>query len=473
LTYIIARENLSRDDPVMISDLIERYDRRVPRYTSYPTAPHFSTDVTATHYKDWLSELDPDAPISLYLHIPFCQEMCWYCGCNTRATRRHRPVAAYQQRLLQEIHLAADALPAKMTVSHIHFGGGSPNMLTPTEFAAILASIRSRFHFTDNAEIAVEIDPRTTTDAFIDACATSGVTRLSLGVQDLNEAVQKAVNRVQSFEKIAAIAARAKQGGANQASIQDINIDLMYGLPGQTTDNVLKTMDRVLSLQPSRLALFGYAHVPWMKPHMRLIDDAALPDAESRWNQSNAASEYLRAHGYRQIGMDHFARADTKLAQAAQGGTLRRNFQGYTTDEASTLIGLGASSIGQTPQGYVQNDPDVRRWSATIESGVFATAKGCPTSPDDHMRRDIIERLMCDMEVDAAAVAVEHGFQKADIQPSLDALTPMAHDDLLNLDGATVRMTEKGKPLVRAAAAAFDQYLSHSNQESPRHARAV
>jgi oxygen-independent coproporphyrinogen III oxidase len=271
----------------MISDLIERYDRRVPRYTSYPTAPHFSPDVTAVRYKSWLSGLDPDAPISLYLHIPFCQEMCWYCGCNTRATRRHRPVAAYQQRLLKEIHLAADSLPKRMTVSHIHFGGGSPNMLTPTEFAAILASIRSRFIFTDAAEIAVEIDPRTTSDAFIDACAKSGVTRLSLGVQDLNEAVQKAVNRVQSFEKIAAIATRAKQGG-----IDDINIDLIYGLPGQTTDNVLKTMDRVLSLQPSRLALFGYAHVPWMKPHMRLIDDAALPDAESRWDQSNAASEY-------------------------------------------------------------------------------------------------------------------------------------------------------------------------------------
>ncbi|MFT6581957.1 MAG: oxygen-independent coproporphyrinogen-3 oxidase [Alphaproteobacteria bacterium] len=468
MTYIIARKIQSRDDPVMISDLIERYDRRVPRYTSYPTAPHFSPNVTAARYKDWLSGLDPDAPISLYLHIPFCQEMCWYCGCNTRATRRHRPVAAYQQRLLQEIHLAADALPAHINVSHVHFGGGSPNMLTPTEFATILASIRSRFNFTDAAEIAVEIDPRTTSDAFIDACATSGVTRLSLGVQDLNEAVQKAVNRVQSFEKISTIAARAKQGG-----IVDINIDLMYGLPGQTTDNVLKTMGRVLSLAPSRLALFGYAHVPWMKPHMRLIDEAALPDAEARWAQSTAASEYLRAHGYRQIGMDHFARNDTPLAHAAQRGTLRRNFQGYTTDEATTLIGLGASSIGQTPQGYAQNDPDVRRWSAAIESGAFATVKGCTTGPDDHMRRDIIERLMCDMEVDAAAVATEHGFQRADIQASLDALTPMARDDLLNLDGATVRMTEKGKPLVRAAAAAFDQYLSLSKHDSPRHAHAV
>ena len=452
----------------MIADLIARYDQRVPRYTSYPTAPHFTADVTVAHYQRWLGELDPQDPVSLYLHIPFCRDMCWYCGCNTRATRRHEPIASYHQRLLAEIDLTANALPDTLTASHVHFGGGSPNMLTPAEFVAVIARLKSRFNLTDTAEIAVEIDPRTTTDAFIDSCAASGVTRLSLGVQDLNAAVQKAVNRIQPFESIARIANRAQRHG-----VTDINIDLMYGLPGQTAENIVTTIDKALTLEPSRIALFGYAHVPWMKPHMRLIDEAALPDATARWKQAAVAKSQLAAQGYVAVGMDHFARPDTPLAKAAAGKTLRRNFQGYTTDAATTLLGFGASSIGQTPRGYVQNDPDIRRWGAAIESGAFAIVKGRETTADDHMRRDIIERLMCDGAVDAEAVAARRGFGPASIWDSLDALTPMVADGLVVVDGSRVSMTDKGAPLVRAAAAAFDRYLSKDNAHAPRHARAV
>jgi oxygen-independent coproporphyrinogen III oxidase len=452
----------------MIADLIKRYDRRVPRYTSYPTAPHFSAAVTADDYQQWLSELESKAPVSLYLHIPYCREMCWYCGCNTRATKRHGPIAEYHQRLLAEIDLVAGALPDKMTASHIHFGGGSPNMLTPDEFSAVIARLKRHFALTEKAEIAVEVDPRTTTDAFIDACAVAGVTRLSLGVQDLNPAVQKAVNRIQPFETIARIADRAKDQG-----VTDINVDLMYGLPAQTAENILDTIDKTLTLEPTRIALFGYAHVPWMKPHMRLIDDKALPDAEARWKQAKYAKSQLSAHGYVPIGMDHFARPDTPLAQAAAAKTLRRNFQGYTTDEATILLGFGASSIGQTPRGYVQNDADVRRWSAAIDLGAFPTAKGCETNADDHMRRDIIERLMCDMKVDAEAVAIQHGFELSDILSSLAALTPMVADGLVVVEGPKVTMTAAGEPLVRAAAAAFDRYLAADDAQAPRHARAV
>ncbi|MBT5107589.1 MAG: oxygen-independent coproporphyrinogen III oxidase [Rhodospirillaceae bacterium] len=452
----------------MIADLIARYDQRVPRYTSYPTAPHFAADVTVAHYRQWLAELESKDPISLYLHVPFCREMCWYCGCNTRATRRHRPIAAYHQRLLAEIDLTASALPDRMTASHIHFGGGSPNMLTPDEFNAVMARLRNSFNLTEGAEIAVEIDPRTTTDAFIDSCAASGVTRLSLGVQDLNAAVQKAVNRIQPFESIARIADRAKHQG-----VTDVNIDLMYGLPGQTVENILTTIDKALTLEPTRIALFGYAHVPWMKPHMRLIDDSALPDAAARWKQAAVAKERLAAHGYVAVGMDHFARPDTPLAQAAAAQTLRRNFQGYTTDTATTLLGFGASSIGQTPRGYVQNDADVRRWSKAVDAGKFAIVKGRETNADDHMRRDIIEQLMCNMTVDAEAVAARHGFGPSSIWDSLDALGPMVADGLVVVDGPVVSMTEQGAPLVRAAAAAFDRYLAHNDAQSPRHARAV
>jgi len=457
-----------RNDAGMTDDFISRYDRRVPRYTSYPTAPHFVADITANHYRKWLAELDPKDPISLYLHIPFCREMCWYCGCSTRATRRQEPVSAYCKRLLAEIELTAKALPDIMSASHIHFGGGSPNMLAPDDFSAVIARLRRHFNLTGDAEIAVEIDPRTTTDAFIDACSRSGVTRLSLGVQDLNADVQKAVNRIQSFASVARIADRAKDRG-----IEDINIDLMYGLPGQTPENILNTIDRALTLAPTRLALFGYAHVPWMKPHMRLIDDSALPDADARWKQAEIAKNRLAARGYVAVGMDHFARPDTPLAKAVAVKSLRRNFQGYTTDGAGTLLPFGASSIGQMPQGYVQNDSDVRRWSAAINSGTFAIAKGLETNADDHMRRHIIERLMCDMVVDAGGIAAQRGFALTDIQDSLAALAPMVTDGLVVLDGAVVRMTEKGKPLVRAAAAAFDRYFATNDGQTPRHARAV
>ncbi|MDD9903608.1 MAG: oxygen-independent coproporphyrinogen III oxidase, partial [Rhodospirillaceae bacterium] len=416
----------------MTDEIIARYDRPVPRYTSYPTAPHFTAAITAGHYYDWLTSLEQENPISLYLHVPFCREMCWYCGCTTRATHRQAPVSAYHERLLAEIALTADALPGRIPVRHIHFGGGSPNMLAPDEIAATLELLRRRFAVLDDAEIAIEIDPRTTAEEFIDACADAGVTRLSLGVQDLNAAVQKAVNRVQSFETLTRVTERARQQG-----IADINIDLMYGLPHQTAANVARTIKRALTLDPTRIALFGYAHVPWMKPHMRLIDDAALPDAEERWQQAETAREQLVAHGYVSVGMDHFARPGTPLADAAAAQTLRRNFQGYTTDSATTLLPFGASAIGHLPQGYVQNEADIRRWTTTIDAGNFAIVKGLRTTDDDRMRRDIIERLMCDMAVDAGAVAERRGFTAADLEDSFVALAPMAADGLLELDGPT------------------------------------
>ncbi len=452
----------------MQADLIARYDRSVPRYTSYPTAPHFTPAIDRETYARWLGETAPDAVASLYLHIPFCHEMCWYCGCNTRVVRRPEPIATYVDDLISEIDAVADALPSRLTAGHIHFGGGSPNTLAPGDLVRLIDHLRQRFDTNRDTEIAVEIDPRTTDDAFIQACAESGVTRASIGVQDLNDDVQRAVNRVQPFEKIAEIFSAFEASG-----IDDINVDLMYGLPRQTVEKVVQTVERMLQLEPEQVALFGYAHVPWMKRHMRLIDEALLPDISQRWAQSEAASQRLQDAGYQTIGMDHFARPDSVLAAAALSGNLHRNFQGYTTDGATALLGFGASAIGTLAEGYVQNDPDVRAWRQAISNGGLATARGRQLTGDDRARRDIIWRLMCDMSVDVERVALDHGVEPEPFHADLTALAPMRQDGLLELDGAKVRMTPAGRPLVRVAAAAFDRYLSNGDNSSPRHAKAV
>ncbi len=452
----------------MHPDLLARYDRPVPRYTSYPTAPHFKTDVDSAIYHRWLTETAPDTRASLYLHIPFCHEMCWYCGCNTRVVRRPEPIATYAQGLIAEIDAVAAALPARLRVGHVHFGGGSPNTLSPKDLTGLIDHLRDRFDIETKAEIAVEIDPRTTTDTFIRACGDTGVTRASIGVQDLNADVQQAVNRIQPYDKIARVVASLTDTG-----IDDINVDLMYGLPHQTAEKVAETVDKTLKLKPSRVALFGYAHVPWMKKHMRLIDETTLPDGPQRWQQFETASEHLRQANYIAVGMDHFARPGTDLANAANAGKLNRNFQGYTTDSASALIGFGASAIGALPQGYVQNNPDVPTWHSAVSENGLATIRGRALTDDDRARRAIIERLMCDMVVDTDEVLKESNHTQRDYAAEFEKLAGMARDGLVEVSGTTIRMTQAGQPLVRAAAAVFDRYLDQSLDATPRHARAV
>lgn len=452
----------------MHTDLLARYDRPVPRYTSYPTAPHFKPYVDHTVYRRWLNETDPHARISLYLHIPFCHEMCWYCGCNTRVVRRPEPIAAYVRSLIAEIDSVTASLPAQLRVGHIHFGGGSPNTLTPADLTGLIDHLREKFDIEPDAEIAVEIDPRTTSKAFIHACGKAGVTRASIGVQDLNDDVQKAVNRIQPYDKIARVVAALEENG-----IDDINADLMYGLPHQTADKVARTVDKTLQLNPDRVALFGYAHVPWMKKHMRLIDEATLPDAPRRWQQFETAAEHLSQANYTPIGMDHFARPGTKLANAAKSGTVNRNFQGYTTDDSTALIGFGASAIGALPQGYIQNDPDVPAWHKAVTEQGLATVKGRALTDDDRARRAIIERLMCDMSVDTRKVLKEGQYIPEDYIAEFEKLSDMVRDGLVEISGSAIRMTSTGQPLVRAAAAVFDRYLDQGQNTAPRHARAV
>jgi oxygen-independent coproporphyrinogen-3 oxidase len=442
--------------------------RRLPRYTSYPTAPHFSDAVDMETYTQWVGAVPAKTPVSLYLHIPFCNELCWFCGCNTQVVRSADIIGRYAERLIDEIDLVADRLPAQLPVGHVHFGGGSPNALGAHALTRIMARIDDRFRLDPDAEVAVELDPRSTDAAFIHACANAGITRASIGVQDLNPTVQQAINRIQPPALIARVVNELRDAG-----IRDINLDLMYGLPHQTTDGVRTTVAEILRLHPARIALFGYAHVPWMKAHQKLIEDAWLPGPEARMEQFAAATAALCAAGYVPIGMDHFARPDTPLARAGAAGALRRNFQGYTTDRADVLLGFGASAIGMLPQGYVQNTPDVRTWERAVEVGRLPVCRGIATSGDDRLRRAVIERLMCDMAVDLDAVARDCDDPDHDWTPEIAALRDLEGDGLVEIDGATLRVRPENRSLVRVVASVFDRYLAPTDDGPPKHAVAV
>ncbi len=437
------------------------YDARVPRYTSYPTAPHFHDGVGVPEYREWLARLDAESAISLYFHVPFCTRMCWYCGCHTRVVERYEPITEYVEVLAREIELVAEAIADRPLVSHVHWGGGTPTMLSSAHFGALMSDLARRFRFSGDAEIAVEIDPRTLDDDRVAALADCGVTRASLGIQDLTPAVQRAVNRVQPFEMVADAVTALRQAGITQ-----INFDLMYGLPTQTVDDVIDTVDRVVELTPDRLAVFGYAHVPWMKTHQRMINEVDLPDGPARWAQSEAAAERLVGHGYRRIGLDHFAAPGDAMTVAVDNGELRRNFQGYTTDGAEALIGFGASAIGALADGYVQNAVPFGQYADDIGDGRLAVRRGIALTADDRLRRAVIERLMCDLAVDLGNL----GADPDSFADELARLAPMEADGLVEIDGGRVRVTETGRPLLRSVCAVFDRYLGSG---VGRHSRAV
>ena len=449
----------------MDAELLQKYDLRVPRYTSYPTAPHFGPRVDGDRYAGWLGALAPDAPLSLYVHIPFCRQLCWFCGCNTRAVNRYTPVAHYIDLLKVEIGRVADALGPGRPVRHLHWGGGTPTILRGADFLDLMAFLRDRFAFAADAEIAVEIDPRVTTRETVAGLTEGGTTRASIGVQDFDPAVQAAINRFQSAETTAEVAGWLRADG-----IRDLNLDLLYGLPRQTAAGVARTMERALELTPARVALFGYAHVPWMKSHQALIDAATLPDAGQRLAQFDAAERVLTKAGYVAIGLDHFAAPDDSMARALADGRLRRNFQGYTTDDAPVLIGFGASAIGQLPQGYVQNAPDVPAWRAALRRGALPVARGIALDADDRLRAEVIEALMCAGAADLNAICARHGRPATWLDAELASLAPLVADGIAEIDGATVRVTDFGRPLLRAVCAAFDAYLA---PEETRHATAV
>jgi oxygen-independent coproporphyrinogen-3 oxidase len=438
-------------------------DRRLPRYTSYPTAVQFGPAIDAAAYECWLAALPANAAVSLYLHVPFCAELCLYCGCHTTVARGRAPVAAYAELLEREIDLIGTRL-AGQPAAHIHFGCGTPTMLQPNELMRIMAALHARFRITHSTEIAIEIDPRSLARGHIAALADMGVNRASLGVQDFEPRVQEVIGRRQSIEQTARAA-----DGLREAGITHINRDLMYGLPHQTAATVNDTAERALKLRPDRIALFGYAHVPWMKRHQKLIPEEALPGSKERFAQSRAAAEVFVGSGYQHIGLDHFARADDLLAERQRGRRLHRNFQGYTTDETANLIGFGPSAIGSLPGGYVQNTSQMVGYRDAILAGRPATARGCAVTAEDRLRGRIIERLMCDLKVDLADVCRAHGACAEHFAPELSALDELAQDGLVLQNGSEITVPQEARACLQSVCAVFDQYQP---QQETRYSRA-
>ncbi|MGE3246761.1 MAG: oxygen-independent coproporphyrinogen III oxidase [Beijerinckiaceae bacterium] len=439
-------------------------ERSAPRYTSYPTAPHFTPAVGPEQARTWLGDLPAGATLSLYLHVPYCRAICNYCGCHTKAALRDEPLGAYARWLDMEIALLARASAARR-VTHIHWGGGTPSLLGPARIAGLMVRLRESFDLSKLSEHAIELDPRHVSEELAAALAKAGVNRVSLGVQDMHPHVQKAIGRVQPPEIVEASVAVLRAAG-----ISAINLDLMYGLPYQSTEDVRRTVRWAASLDPARLAIFGYAHVPWMKKHQRLIDAATLPGAGMRLEQAAAARETLVAGGFDAIGLDHFARPGDPMAIAAKNGSLKRNFQGYTTDAADAVLPLGVSSIGRLPQGYIQNAPDIGNWSRAIEAGRFATVRGVAFSGDDIARAEVIERLMCDEAVDFGAIAEKHFGAAGAFDDAISQLDQLASNGVLERAGRRIALTQAGAPFVRLAAAAFDSYLAAN---AARHSVAV
>ena len=414
-------------------DLITRYAAPVPRYTSYPT--------------------------------PFCDTLCWFCGCNTKITRQYQPITNYLKALDAEIATLARTVPRRITVRHIHWGGGSPTILSATDLGRLMDAMRRRFNLAEDLEFAVEIDPRGLDRARIDALAEAGLTRVSIGVQDFDRNVQVGINRIQTVDETRAVIDAFRDHG-----VASLNIDAIYGLPGQHEAELIYTLTEVVRMRPDRIALFGYAHVPWMKRHQARIREADLPDVVERHNLAETAAAFLIDNGYIRIGIDHFARPHDALAVAAREERLRRNFQGYTVDEADALIGLGASSIGRLPQGYVRNAPAIADYSGRVASGGLAVTKGLALSEDDAVRAHVIERLMCDLAFRRSDVARRFGLVAQAVIADAALLVRADRDGLVRVTDDGFAITERGRPFARAIAARFDAYLASSRA---RHSLAV
>jgi len=438
----------------MKSELAARLGENVPRYTSYPTAPHFHPGVDAAIQRGWLEAIGSGDEISLYLHIPYCDRLCWFCACHTKQTRHYQPVAIYLRSLHAEIATVAGLVGGRGHVRAVHFGGGSPTMLKPEDLVALGAVLRKNFEFLPDARISVEIDPNDMDDARLDALAEIGMTRASLGVQDFDPKVQKAINREQSF-----LQTKAVVDGVRARGVRSVNLDLLYGLPHQTRESVSSTVAQALTLEPDRMALFGYAHVPWFKKHQTMIDEAWLPGSAERFAQSQLAACLMLNAGYEAVGFDHFAKPNDSLAVAARTGCLRRNFQGYTEDRCETLVGLGPSSISQFRQGHTQNMPSTAEYGRMVSDGGLAAVRGIALTEDDRVRGWIIEKLMCDFAF--SAIELVERFGEAGQRLLLTASSTALRDPegLLELDSDSFVVPAENRPFVRSVAAKFDKYL--------------
>ncbi|MEO0692692.1 MAG: oxygen-independent coproporphyrinogen III oxidase [Pseudomonadota bacterium] len=430
------------------------FDARVPRYTSYPTANHFGADIGPNDMGRWISAIPTGSEISLYVHIPFCRRLCWFCACRTQGTATAAPVQGYLEIIKQELALVADRLPDGVTLSRLHWGGGTPTLLDPAMMSDLAATIERIAPLAPNAEFSVEIDPNEIDADRLNELARIGMNRASIGVQDFDPDIQATIGRPQTFEMTKDVV-----DGLRDRGVESLNVDILYGLPHQTEQRISDSVQQVLTLSPDRVALYGYAHVPWMARRQAMIPTEALPVPEARLELYETARKLFVWDGYREIGIDHFARPGDGLARAADAGTLRRNFQGYTDDPAEVLIGVGASSISRFPQGFAQNNPSTSGYHQTVRDGGLATVRGHAFTAEDKVREAMIGKLMCDFAIDFIALGKTLGLAPSDLASRFDGIEEV-FPDILDRDGTHIEIKPVGRPLTRMIARYLDTYAA-------------
>jgi len=436
------------------------FTRNVPRYTSYPTAPQFHDGVGSDTFEHWIKALPEGGKLSIYVHVPFCERLCWFCACRTQGVRSLTPVEAYLEVLKVEIAKLAETLPDGVRIARLHWGGGSPTILQPEHIDDLMAALRKLAPIDPDWEFSVEIDPAAVNDDKLDALARNGMNRASIGVQDFDERVQQAIGRTQSFETTKNIVDGLRARGVNS-----INLDIVYGLPFQNSDSLGQTVAKVIELDPDRIALFGYAHVPWMAKRQKMIPEDALPAPMQRFELFNQAFAMLQGAGYLPIGIDHFAKQTDSLAIAATEHRLRRNFQGYTDDRCTALVGLGASSISRFPQGYVQNRATTNAYTADVRAGKFSAARGIEMSADDKLRSRAIEMLMCDFSLDMTVLRSELGSNADTILVDLQGMA-QEYSAFVEWNGTVFTISPDGFHLARLIASGLDTYHTTAAKHS-------
>lgn len=433
------------------------FDTRAPRYTSYPPATQFTDAIGPAQATAWLADIPADRPISLYAHIPFCRRLCWFCACRTQGTKSDAPLSPYIEALLAEADIVAGALRNPVTVSHLHLGGGTPTILPPALMKALFDGLTARFPAAAGSEISVEVDPTEQDGPRLDALAACGVTRASVGIQDFEEDVQQAIGRPQTPQQtVEAVSGLRARGVAR------VNFDLLYGLPHQTIETLSRTLDIALEMQPDRLALYGYAHVPWASKRQVMIDGETLPNGPTRLALAEMAAQRLQTAGYQRIGIDHFAKPDDPMAIAARNGHLHRNFQGYTTDTAQTLIGLGASAISRLPGGHAQNAARTADWRDRVRTGRLATARGHAMTPDDDLRAAMIERLLCDFTI----VPAQFGEESVVVRRHTAEIVLAWPQGCTRIPDGTLTIKPEARYLARLIAMELDAYASPGGRHS-------
>lgn len=438
---------------------------QIPRYTSYPTSPHFNSNVDGQVAEQWYSSLGEGVKnLSLYLHVPFCQKLCFFCACHMKVINSYAPVTQYLSNMKKEMAIAKKALKRDLPVTNIHFGGGSPTIISAKDFILLVDKIRENFSIDNKAKMAIEVDPRNLNNEKIIAYGKVGMNRISLGVQDFDEKTQKSINRQQSFSLV-----KNTMNAFLENGMSSINMDIMYGLPLQKLDSLKRTLEKVLILSPERLAVFGYAHVPWVKKHQKLLPQNTLPNLDLRFKMYAFIKDTICKNGYRAIGMDHFAKDTDPMVQALDKGTLRRNFQGYTTDTADALIGIGHSSIGSVPQGYIQNTTEPAFYARAVEGGKLPVKRGLKLTQEDRARASIIEHIMCYMRADINKI-LNHMNVRLPLEKEMRQIRALEQQRLLSLKDNVITILERGRVAIRIVASVFDTYLD-TNQV--KHSTAV